>query len=168
MLADYRAGAINLEEAVRRQREVVTEHRVSVDPFYAENALAVYHTLAGAELAALDIFDRLTDQLAGMERPEASTQYIVQANRCATRYVGGHHEAAHAQWVQLSELVVQIPYVTRKYYVARHELLEEVMRCGRAASPVEFDKCLLSTSRFGPLWDQLGRGFRLPEIEWWH
>jgi hypothetical protein len=168
VLADYRAGAIDLAQAVRRQREVVTEHRVLADPFYVENALAVYLALAGAGVASLDIFERLRDQLGRMQRPEASTLYILAANCCATRYVMGDHGAAHAEWVRLSELVVEIPYATRKYYVARHKLLEEVMGTRRATSPAEFDECLLGTGRFGRLWDQLGRGFRLPEIEWWH
>jgi AAA ATPase domain len=168
VLADYRAGAIDLAEAVRRQRGVVREHRVSADPFYVENALAVYLAMVGSGVAALDIFERLREQLAEIQRPEASTVYILAANCCATRYVTGDHEDAHTEWVRLSDLVVQIPYATRKYYVARHELLEEVMRSRRATSSAEFDECLLGTSRFGPLWDQLGRGFRLPEIEWWH
>jgi hypothetical protein len=168
VLADYRAGAIDLEEAVRRQREVVVEHRVMADPFYVENALAVYLTLAGSGAAALDILDRLREQLSSMQRPEASTLYIIAANWCVTRYVMGDCEAAHAEWVRLSDLVVQIPYATRKYYLERHQLLEEVMRSRRATSPAEFDECLLGTSRFGRLWDQLGRGLRLPEIEWWH
>jgi hypothetical protein len=168
VLADYRAGAIDLVEAVRRQREVVVEHRVMADPFYVENALAVYLTLAGSGAAALDILDRLREQLSSMQRPEASTLYIIAANWCVTRYVMGDCEAAHAEWVRLSDLVVQIPYATRKYYLERHQLLEEVMRSRRATSPAEFDECLLGTSRFGRLWDQLGRGLRLPEIEWWH
>ena len=168
VLANYRAGAIDLAEAIRRQDEIVAKHRVVADPFYVNNALAVYHALSGGGPIALDIFERLDAQLASMERPEASTQYIIAANLCATRYVSGNHEAAYARWGELSELVVQIPYVTRKYYAARHELLEKVMRDGRAVSPLEFDECLLGSRRFGPLWDQLGRGFRLPEIEWWH
>jgi len=168
VLADYRAGAIDVTEAVRRQHEVVAEHRVPADPFYVENALAVYLTLAGSGAAALDVFDRLHEQLERMQRPEASTLYLISANRCGTRYAIGDHEAAHAEWVALSDLVVQIPYATRKYHVARHELLEEVMRRRHATSPIELDECLLGLGRFGRLWDQLGRGFRLPEVEWWH
>ncbi|MBS1871017.1 MAG: AAA family ATPase [Actinobacteria bacterium] len=168
VLAAYRAGAIDVTEAVRQQREIVAEHRVSTDPFYVENALAVYLTLAGSGVAALEILDRLLEQLSRMRRPEASMLYLLSANRCATRYVLGDHTEAHAEWVRLSELVVQIPYVIRTYLIARHELLEDVMRRRDATSPVEFDTCLLDRSRFGPLWDQLGRGFRTPEVEWWH
>jgi hypothetical protein len=116
----------------------------------------------------MEIFERLHDQLEGMQRPEASTVYLIAANRCATRYVMGDWQAAHAEWLELADFVVQIPYATRKYHVARHELLEQVMRRTGATSPLEFDECLLGVTRFGPLWDQLGRGFRLPEVEWWH
>lgn len=168
VLADYRAGEIDLEEAVQRQRGVVSEHRVEADPFYAENALAVYLTLSSTFDAALGIYQGLEDQLNGMQQPEASTLYIVAANKAAAKYVSGDHERAHAQWKGLSELVVQIPYATRRYYVVRHELLEEVMRSRDATLPSEFDRCLLSSARLGRSWDQLGRGFRLPEIEWWH
>jgi hypothetical protein len=168
VLADLRAGTIDVAEAVRRQRDVVAEHRVPADPFYVENALAVYLTLTGLCTAALDVFDLLHEQLAGMQHPEESTVYLISANRCAARYTMGEHEAAHAEWVALTDLVAQIPYATRSYHVTRHELLEGVMRRREATSAAEFDVCLLGLRRFGPLWDQLGRGFRLPEVEFWH
>jgi hypothetical protein len=168
VLADYRGGAIVVAEAVRRQQEVVTNHRVPADPFYVENALGVYRALTGSCDAAIEVFDGLRRQLDAMQAPEASTLYLVSANRCATRYVKGDREAAHAEWVELTDIVAQIPYATGKYHVARHELLEKVMRLGEAMSPIEFDECLLEERRFGPLWDQVGRGFRLPEVEWWH
>jgi hypothetical protein len=168
VLAAYRAGEIDLPEAIRRQRQVVAAHRVPADPFYVENALAVYLTLAGSGAAAIEIFDRLHKQLEGIDQPETSTLYLIAANRCATRYVMGDHEGAHAEWMELSDLAIQIPYATRKYHLARHELLEQVMRDEAATTPIEFDESLLGVSRFGRLWDQVGRGFRLPEVEWWH
>ncbi|MDA0185761.1 AAA family ATPase [Solirubrobacter phytolaccae] len=168
VLADYRADAIDAAEAVRRQRQVVTDHRVPADPFYVENALAVYLTLAGEGAEALTILDRLLEQLDRMERPEASTRYLIAANRSATRYVLGEHETAATEWAELSDLVAQIPYTIGKYQVARHELLEPILRSGLAMTALELDECLLGTARFGPLWDQLGRAFRLPEVEWWH
>jgi hypothetical protein len=168
VLAKYRAGAIDASEAAQLQREVVAEHRVATDPFYVENALAVYLTLAGEGDAALEIFDRLHEQLEVMRRPEASTLYLILANRCATKYTMGDRDTAHREWVGLSDLVVQIPYTTSNYHIARHNLLEEVMRLGHTMSAIELDECLLGVTRFGRLWDQLGRAFRLPEIEWWH
>jgi len=168
VLADYRAGVIDVGEAVRRQRLVVADHGVPADPFYVENALGVYLTLAGEGAEALAIFAHLEEQLSRMARPEASTLYLIAANCCATRYVLGEHEAAAAEWAELSDLVAQIPYTIGKYQVARHELLEPVLRRGEPMTAIEFDECLLGTTRFGPLWDQLGRGFRLPEVEWWH
>jgi AAA ATPase-like protein len=168
VLADYRAGVISVEQAVGRQRKVVTDHRVPADPFYVENALAVYLALAGSGDAAIEVFDRLHQQLEHMQGPEASTLYLIAANRCSARYVTGAYEAAHSEWLGLFDLVEQIPYPTRQYHIARHELLEDVMRRKNATSPVEFDRCLLGLNRFGRLWDQVGRGFRLPEVEWWH
>lgn len=168
VLADLRTGTIDEAEAVQRQRKVVAEHRVPADPFYAENALGVYLTLAGSAPNALEVFNRLHERLEGMQRPEESTVYLVLANRCAARYTMGEHDAAHRDWVSLIDLVAQIPYATRTYHVTRHELLEGVMRRREATSAAEFDVCLLGLRRFGPLWNQLGRGFRLPEIEYWH
>ena len=168
ILAEFRAGAIDLTEAIRKQRETVAHHRVPADPFYVENALAVYLALAGSDADAIEIFDRLHEQLEGMDRPEASTMYLISANRCTSRYVSGAQDAAYSEWLDLADLVVQIPYATRRYHIARHELLGEVMRRGVATSPAEFDVCLLGLPRFGRLWDQVGRGFRLPEVEWWH
>jgi hypothetical protein len=37
-------------------------------------------------------------------------------------------------------------------------------------SAQEFDECLIlaGPNEFGRMWNQLGRGFRMPEIHWWH
>ncbi len=168
LLAEYRLGAVGTDDAVLRQREIAAAHEVAGDPFYPQNALAVYLTLAGAGDEALEIFDRLDDALGRRSRPAPSMLYLVRANQCAVRYVTGEPQTARLGWMALTEVVERIPYLIRRYLIPRHELLGEVMERGDALSSVEFDTCLLGVSRFGPLWDQLGRGFRMPEVEWWY
>jgi tetratricopeptide (TPR) repeat protein len=167
LLLEHRMGRIEITEAVQRQRAIVKAHRVEGDPFYVENALAVYLALADSPHEALEIFDRLLEELQSRQNPEESTLYLIRANRCATRHVQGHRKEARAEWADLTELIERLPYPIRPYMVRRHELLHESM--DEDMSSQQFDQCLLATKRteFGPFWSQLGRGFWLPEIEWW-
>ncbi|TMK57628.1 MAG: hypothetical protein E6G51_05185 [Actinobacteria bacterium] len=166
LLAEYRIDAVSASEAVERQREIGAQHGVPGDPFYQGNAEAVFLALAGSSAEALEIFDRLEGELSERARPAPSMLYLIRANRCATGYVCGDG-SAKAEWDALGDLVTQIPYLIRRYLIARHQLLGEVMARGEASSAIEFDECLVRTPRFGRFWDQLGRGFRMPEVEWW-
>jgi len=168
VLVGYRLGGTALGDAVACQREIAAADEVNEDPFYAENALAVYLTLAGAGDEALRVFDRLDEELGRRSGPAPSMLYLIRANRSAALYVSGDMDAARRGWAALGDVVERIPYLIRRYLIARHELLGDVMARGEATSPLEFDECLLGVSRFGPLWDQLGRGFRMPEVEWWY
>ena len=68
----------------------------------------------------------------------------------------------------MREMVAKVHYVTNPYLMRRHDLLADVIQTKAAMSAHEFDHCLIrNRTEFGPLWDQLGRGFWLPEIEWW-
>lgn len=168
--AEYRLGAVQPDEAVRRQRATIERCKTESDPFYVENALGVFLALADRPEEAIDVFDRLHEELMRSRRsPEASTVYLIRANRCATRFVSGYVGAAQEEWVALTELVERIPYSIRPYLVRRHERLAEVIAAGRAMSPREFDEYLVvhGPMEFGPLWNNYGHGFRLPEIEFW-
>jgi tetratricopeptide (TPR) repeat protein len=169
LLADHRAGVATIEEAVERQREVVASHEVPGDPFYVENALAVYLGLAGRHAEALEIFDRLLSELMQRRNPEPSMEYLLRANRAALCFVDDDSTATQAEWSDLRDLVVAIPYATQPYLVRRHELLGEVVAAGTSLTARELDECLIAglPPQFGPLWDHVGRGFWLPEIEWW-
>ncbi|HEU5106815.1 MAG TPA: hypothetical protein VFU11_13375, partial [Solirubrobacterales bacterium] len=169
LLVEHRMGSVENDEAARRQRAIAQEHRVDGDPFYVDNALAVYLALADSCDDALEVFDLLLGDLDRRQHPEESTLYLIRANRCATRFTQGHLEEARDEWAALAALVERIPYPVCPYMIRRHELLQEVIETGEKLSPTEFDSCLLIEKRpeFGPFWDQLGRGFWLPEIEWW-
>lgn len=166
LLAEYRLGLLTPEEAAARQSQIAEDHGVAGDPFYTANAEAIYLALGGSGGEALDIFTRLSDELARRPRPAPSMLYLIRANRCAVRYVTGDGSAVE-EWIALTGLAGEIPYLIRRYLIDRHRLLAEVMERGEATSPIEFDECLLNPPRFGRLWDQLGRGFRMPEVEWW-
>jgi hypothetical protein len=170
LLAAYRMGAVAPDEAARRQRSTVAAFEVAGDPFYVENALGVYLALADELDGAIELFDRLHDELMRSRRsPEPSMVYLIRANRCVTRFVSGDIEAAHAEWVKLADVVERIPYSIRPYLVRRHERLAGVIAEGRVMSPREFDEYLVvhGPVEFGPVWDNFGRGFRMPEVEFW-
>jgi len=169
LLADYRVGAVDIEEAVRRQESIVDSHEVPGDPFYVENALAVYLILAGRVSDGLAKLDRLHTELTSRRDPEPSMLYLIRANRCAARYVSGAITDACPEWEALFTLVERIPYSFHEVLTKRHKLLAEIMVTGEEMSAGAFDTCLLERfpEEFGPLWAQLGRGFRMPEIQWW-
>jgi hypothetical protein len=170
LLVEYRLGAVDIQNAVARQRAIVAKHKVVGDPFYVENALAVYQTLAGSYREAEEIYDRLDGELLIRRAPEASMQYLLRANWCAVRYVAGSTDSVSSDWEALNETVREIPYVKGRFLVRRHELLAAVIKRQEELAPREFDERLIvdGPAEFGPLWDQLGRGFRMPEVHWWH
>jgi tetratricopeptide (TPR) repeat protein len=169
VLTELRRGAIGVDEALRRQSEIVDLYKAPDDPFFIENARAVYLLLAGSQQESLGLFDQLAEQLAARQDPEPAMVYLVRGNRCGARFASGDHDGAIAEWNELSEVVSRIPYITRDSLIRRHEMLGAVMRERRALSPKEFDECLLdkAPNEFSALWRHHGRGFRLPAVEWW-
>jgi tetratricopeptide (TPR) repeat protein len=170
LLAEYRMGVVQADEAAERQRDITISCAVADDPFYVENALAVYLALAGLHDDALAIFDRLDSVLTRSRRePEPSMTYLIRSNRCATRFVSGDVQSSQDEWASLAVLVDRIAYTSRPMYVRRHELLARVIGEGARLSASAFDEALLVRypEEFGPLWDSFGRGFTLPAIEFW-
>jgi tetratricopeptide (TPR) repeat protein len=169
LLTQFRLGMVGIEEAVQRQREIIAAHEVAGDPFHTENALAVYLVFAGRQREALRILNRLDDDLMRRRDPSPSLLYLIRSNRSALRFVSGDVEEASSEWRSLTETLHRVPYVTTQYMIRRHELLAEVIGEGRVMAAEEFDRCLIERRplEFGPLWLELGRGFHVPEIEWW-
>lgn len=170
LLTEYRLDAVDAEEAVRRQREITASLGVDGDPFYAENALGVYLALAERFDESLEIFDRLDAELNGRRaNPEHSMVYLLRANRCVVWYLSGDRRAQE-EWNALTEVVNLIAYAIRPLLVRRHELLGEVVGSVEGMSPRAFDEYLVTSGKpteFGPLWQNFGRGFRMPEVEFW-
>jgi hypothetical protein len=170
ILAEHRMKAIEPVEAARRQRQIVETHKVESDPFYVENALAVYLCLAGCHDEALEIYDRLDDRLfTSRSQPEPSMIYLIKANRCAARFVTGKVAEAQEEWPQLVEAAERNAYTDRAAVLRRHGLLAELIAQGEPVTAREFDRYLLDgqAPALGPLWKTSGRGFELPAIEFW-
>lgn len=170
ILADYRLSLIDAQEAARRQRDLATSSTVENDPFYFDNALAVYLALAGQAEAALELFDRLDAKLASSRtRPEPSMTYLIRSNRCVTRFIASVAGSVTTEWASLADLVAKVAYPSRGIYIRRHELLADVLAGSGGMSPAVFDEVLLERhpAEFGPLWKDYGRGFMLPAIELW-
>lgn len=170
VLADYRAELISATEAARRQRQIATSLLVPADPFYILNGLAVFLTLAGEIEESLDIWDRLDAELSGRARePEPSMVYLIRSNRCGAKLVaGGGGSALQAEWRELEPVLRRVAYNFRDLLFRRHELLVPRMAEKTPISAAALDEYLVTDRfEFGPLWDNFGRGFRMPEVEFW-
>jgi hypothetical protein len=168
--AEYRVRRLGAEDAVGRQREIAASHEPADDPFYAQNALAVYLALAGQHAEALEIFDRLgVDLMHNRVEPEPSMVYVIRANRCATRFVSGDLAAAQSEWPALTVVAEASNYMDRDILLLRHQLMAEVIAGGTALTALGFDEYLLERhpDRLGPLWRNFGHGFVLPAVELW-
>ena len=172
LLAKYRLDAIDGNEAVRRQREIVSSLEATSDPFYPTNALGAYLALAGKLEESIETFDQLWNELV-LHRadPEPNVVYMVGANRCGARFLAGETDQALIEWSELDKMVVRIPHPFQPTLLRRHERLKSVMsgQDGRSMTPRTFDECLLDEDAGVPesIWENLGRGFRTPGVEIW-
>jgi hypothetical protein len=169
LLSEFRLGRLDANEAAARQSVIADTHAVEGDLYYVRNALAVYTALAGDLIAASDILRELERRLEDIAEPSPSIEYTVSANLACVRFVMGDADAAFTAWRRLSGVLGRVPYVIVPYLQRRHELLSSVMATGGTFTAPEFDQVLLNSHphEIGPLWQQLGHGFWLPEIEWW-
>lgn len=170
-LALYRAGDLSAEAAARTQEELHQRLRNDGDPYYGANALAVFRALAGnAQDASHQLADLHRVLLRRRAEPEPSMSYLLQSNATAIDYVTGA-DPAHCleRWNALESVLAAMPYMITPMLQRRHELLGRLMASGQSVTPVEFDEHALGAApgEFGRLWDNFGRGFRLPEIEFW-
>lgn len=168
LLADFRTGAVTAATAAERQAAITAELGVDADPFYSRNAEAIYLALADRLDEAERVLDELVAAISARREPEANMLYVLSSNRLCVRFVAGRRSHIEREWRMLEETVRRIPYPIAEFLILRHSRLSDVFAQGGHWTPAEFDKCLLERSEWGPEWQQLGRGFRLPEIEWWH
>lgn len=169
LIAEFRLGRLSAADAASSQRRIIAEHGVPGDPFYPMNALAVYLALDGQFEHAVEIYDDLLKTLTARQSPQPSMVYLLRSNRVMAQYLSGVREGLADEWRQLGSLVERIPYPVQRAYLRRHQLLVEVIERGRVFAPHDFDRCLLDSAgpEFGPMWEQMGRAFRLAEVEWW-
>jgi tetratricopeptide (TPR) repeat protein len=169
LLAEFRLGGVSADAAVQRQRRINETLGVDGDPYYIRNALAVYLAFAGEHDESLQMLEALIEDLTvRYTDPEPSMLYVLRANRNCVGYVAGRPPLL-GEWEMLAEVLQRVPYSFQSLLVRRHELLSELFESGVSLSAREFDRYLPRSGRpeFGPLWDNFGRGFRMPEIEFW-
>ena len=166
--ADFRTGAVTAAVAAGYQRQITEMLAVDADPFYSGNAEAVYLALAGELDEAETVLDELLAAFSARPEPEANMLYVLSANRLCTRFVADNRSHLERDWKMFEETVRRIPYPIVEFLVRRHKRLADVFAQGGDWTPAGFDECLLERPELGPQWQQLGRGFRLPEIQWWH
>jgi hypothetical protein len=169
LLAEFRMGTVDAREAIARQQAIVSS-AVDGDPFFGANAIAVYLVFAGQFDQALAIFDSADRKIVRSRRvPEPNVTYLIRSNRCVARYVSGDSGSTSSEWIELGDLVRLMTYPSREVFIKRHDLLSEVIATGEPTSAEQFDIELLLRypEEFGPLWQNYGRGFTLPTIEFW-
>ena len=169
LLAAFRLDQCSASEAVERQKDIINNDGVDGDPFYTSNALSVYLCLDGRYGEAITIWDEIENLLRKRnESVEPSMEYLIRANRYAAYFLAGENKLFPHEWEDLKKVVTSVAYVFRPALLRRHELLGEVFK-QPPISPAKFDSCLIDKNKleFGPMWESLGRGFRMPEVEFW-
>jgi len=169
ILAEFRAGRIDLMETLGRHRQLLTLPVVQNDPFYGRNAMGVYLALAGSYDEALETFERIEDELRSRLNPEPNMTYLLGSNRCLTRFVSGEQEAARAEWDEIGSIIPMLVFPSQPVYARRHQLMSEVLREAGELSALELDSVLLSNYKdeIGPLWKDYAHAFSLPAVEMW-
>ncbi|PFG15501.1 hypothetical protein ATK74_3048 [Propionicimonas paludicola] len=169
LLASLRGGRVTPGEAASRQREIIAVHGNREDPFYLHNAFAVYLALSGDLDGALSQFKILRSHLnATRTSPEPSMVYLLGSNETAVRFLAGEDFDVLRVWDGLGTTLSAIAYTTVSFLERRHLFLRESFT-EASLTPSEFDRYVIDRHpvEFGPLWDNYGRGFRLPEVELW-
>lgn len=170
ILAEFRAGRIEADGALERQRQLLDWPAVRNDPFYCENALGVYLALAGRDDEALPVLDDLERHLFQTRpNPEPNMTYLIGWNKSMVRFVSGERARALEELSDLEGLIPRIVFPSRPVYERRHRLLAEVLRNTSGLSATQLDQVLLDCHReeFGPQWKDYAHGFILPAVEMW-
>jgi hypothetical protein len=170
LLAKYRAGHVTAIEAVHSQERIIQELGPASDPFYAENGLAVYLTLAGQYAESIALFSQIDEALHRTRRtPDPSMVYMIRANRCVARFLAGDTADCSDEWTTLTPIVNSITYMLRRYLVRRHELLRPFLCDSGTVTAEEFDLCVVRAhpDEFGKLWNNYGRALRIAAVEFW-
>ncbi len=170
VLAKYRARQVTAIGAVRCQEGIIQELGPTSDPFYAENGLAVYLTLAGRYADSIALFSRIDETLhRTRETPDPSMVYMIRANRCVARFLAGDTAGRSEEWSALTPVVNSITYMLRRYLIRRHELMHPFLRDSGTRTAEEFDLCVVHAhpDEFGKLWDNYGRALRVAAVGFW-
>ena len=171
VLGKYRLNHIAANDALEIISSIIESIPTNLDPYYLLNSKAVFATLAGEYDVAAACFDILNGKV---HKPDLTTLepnmvYLIRSNYAGFLHVSGQTEAGRELWASLSPLVEKIPYTPVTYFKTKHTLMQSAFEDVQSGDGVAWDTYLTSACRreVGPCWDNYGRGFRMPEIEFW-
>lgn len=171
ILAAYRAGRLDARSAFMTMFDLVHRLGSAPDPYYLKNSLAVYAMLAGEIDHAGAIFETLLKRLdePGLEQLEPNMVYLIKSNFAGYLNLTGQPIEGLELWDSLAPLVDRIPYTAKAYFKRKQALMRGAFEAVPAGDAVGWDRFLIDmpTREVGACWDNFGRGFRMPEIEFW-
>jgi hypothetical protein len=141
------------------------------DPYYLRNSLAIYAMLAGRYDLAGEVFGDLLERCSTIPAGELepSMVFLIRSNHAAYLHLTGRSDEGLAVWREIASLIDRIAYVFTNYLRRRHELMIDAFAAVPHFDAAGWDRFLVRDGRqeVGPCWDNFGRGFRMPEIEFW-
>ena len=170
IMARFRQGLLNASEAIELQTQAIELHGVESDPYYPQNHLGVYHCLSGRTDTGVAIFEKLRASLLYIDDPEPNVLYFISSNLCGARYLlGKSAEECILIWNDLENLVNRIAYETRILLQRRHQIMNRIFEAKLSLSPADWDQYPLRAEDrpLHPCWEEVGRGFRMPDIQFW-
>lgn len=170
VLAGMRSGAINLVEAVDRQRVITESEEGSDDKFIHRCNLAAYQLLLSRDEEARSELEALGDALRGNEFGETYLVYYWSALDVAATVLAGELDRALGKHAAMEEFVRSLKWPAAPYIRRRHELLESRLHTvAPERDRASADNVLLADrpSEVGPAWSYYARLVPCCELSFW-
>jgi tetratricopeptide (TPR) repeat protein len=170
VLAAYRSGALDIADAVARQRLVIESPEGSGDKFLHRCNLVAYLLLASRDEEASSELDRLRDELQSGGYVETYLIFYPSALRVALAALRGDVEEAIARHTAMDEFASTIRWPTAGYVRRRQELLHQVLPSFTTIGDrVAADRLLIDSrpAEIGPAWPYYGRIMPCAELSFW-
>jgi AAA ATPase domain len=170
VLAAYRSDAIDLEQAIARQRLVVESPEGANDKLLQRCNLAGYLLLAGHDAEATALLDALDDEVQAGDFDESYLVFYVEATAVASAMFRGDVEEAARRHAAQQQFAESLKWPGAPYVRRRQVRIAEALRgfaCER--SRAEADEMLLRGRRqeIGPAWNYYGRLVPLCSLNFW-
>lgn len=170
VLAGYRSGAIDLAEAIDRQKLLVDSPEGGDDKFLQRCNLAAYLLLASRDMDAAEALDRLGDDLHSENLVETYLVFYWTALTVASAALRGDTEEALTRHRSMDAFVEGLKWPTASYVRRRQRLLAELLPVFTpTGSRVAADRVLLDAhpSEVGVAWGYYGRLVPCCELSFW-
>lgn len=169
VLAAYRAGFIQLPEAITRQRLIIDSPDGSPDAFCERLNLSSYLLLAGQTEEAADEVARLGELLETRSIQETYLIYYQATLSVAAAALSGEVDEALDRHTAMDDFVASLRWPCAPYVQRRQELLRTALRAFAPTDPEADDHLLLRThpSEIGCAWDYYARLAPSCELSFW-